>query len=94
MCCPRFTDPLVRRATSLQLTADARAPMVYVSSAVWQRLGLQAGGAVRVSQGEAQAVLPVQLDATLARNAVRVSAGREQTSTLGAMFGPISVAKA
>ncbi len=87
-------DPLVRRATSLQLTADARPPMASVSSAVWSRLGLKPGDAVRLIQGEAQAVLPVRVDATLAPNAVRVPTGRAETASLGAMFGPITVAKA
>src|SRR5262249_22533627 len=49
------TDSLVRRATSLQLTADARAPQVGVPSALWQQLGLKAGDRVRVSQGAATA---------------------------------------
>jgi NADH-quinone oxidoreductase subunit G len=87
-------DPLVRRATSLQLTADARPPAASVSSAVWSRLGLTDGALVRVIQGDAQAVLPARLDTTLAPNAVRVPTGRAETATLGPMFGPISVAKA
>jgi NADH-quinone oxidoreductase subunit G len=87
-------DPLVRRATSLQLTADARPPAASVSPAVWSRLGLTDGALVRVIQGDAQAVLPARLDTTLAPNAVRVPAGRAETAALGPMFGPISVAKA
>lgn len=87
-------DPLVRRATSLQLTADARPPVAGLSSALWHKLGLSRGASVRLIQGEAEAILPAELDATLAPNAVRVPAGREETKTLGAMFGPISVAKA
>jgi NADH-quinone oxidoreductase subunit G len=88
------TDSLVRRATSLQLAADARAPQVGVPSALWQKLGLKAGDRVRVAQGHAAALLPAVEDATLAPNAVRVSAGHEHTTTLGAMFGPITVEKA
>jgi NADH-quinone oxidoreductase subunit G len=88
------SDPLVRRATSLQLTADAKPPFVSVSTAVWSRLDLSQGASLRVKQGEAEAILPAQLDATLAPNAVRVPAGRAETASLGAMFGPISVAKA
>jgi NADH-quinone oxidoreductase subunit G len=88
------TDSLVRSATSLQLTADAKAPAVGLSRAVWSRLGLSDGAMVRVAQGDAQAVLPAALDTTLADNAVRVAAGRHETAALGAMFGPISVAKA
>ena len=88
------TDSLVRRASSLQLTADARAPFASLPAALWSRLGLSAGDKVRVSQGSAQAVLPARLDATLADTAVRVPAGHPDTATLGAMFGAIAVEKA
>jgi len=47
-----------------------------------------------VSQGAANAVLPAQLDATLAPTAVRVPAGHAATASLGAMFGPITVERA
>jgi len=88
------TDSLVRRATSLQLTADAVPPVAGLSTEVWSRLGLAAGDRVRLAQGDAQAVLPARLDPTLAPNAVRVAAGHPSTATLGAMFGAITVAKA
>jgi NADH-quinone oxidoreductase subunit G len=87
------TDSLVRRSTSLQLTADAKPPVADIPSALWLQLGLSDGAAVRVSQGKAQAVLPARLDATLAATAVRVPAGHPCTSSLGAMFGEISVEK-
>ena len=87
-------DALVRRAASLQLTADAKAPMVGLPSALWQQLGLQSGDKVRVSQGAAAAVLPARLDATLAAGTVRVSAGHASTASLGAAFGAISVESA
>ena len=45
-------DALVRRAESLQLTADARAPVASLPSALFAELGLKPGDAVRVSQGE------------------------------------------
>jgi NADH-quinone oxidoreductase subunit G len=88
------TDTLVRRAPSLQRTADARPPVVGVSTSLWQQLGLQAGATVRVSQGAAQALLPARCDATLAANAVRVAAGHPDTAGLGPMFGAVSVEKA
>ncbi len=88
------TDSLVRRATSLQLTADARAPFASLPPSLWARLGLNAGDKVRVSQGAAQAVLAARLDATLADTAVRVPAGHADTASLGAMFGAISVERA
>ena len=87
------TDSLVRRATSLQLTADARVSFASLPQAVWAQLALNAGDKVRISQGTAQAVLPARLDATLADTAVRVPAGVADTATLGAMFGAITVEK-
>jgi NADH-quinone oxidoreductase subunit G len=89
-----MTDPLVRRAPSLQLTADARPPRVGVPRALWRELGLSDGARVRVSQGEASALMAAYEDASLAPNAVRVPAGHEHTATLGAMFGPIRIEKA
>ncbi len=87
------TDPLVRRAASLQLTADARDPVVGLPSALWHRLGLQPGATVRVSQGAASAVLPAREDASLAATAVRLAAGHPRTAALGAMFGAVTVEK-
>ena len=84
-------DPLVRRSPSLQLTVDARAPFASLPRALWSSLGLNAGDKVRVSQGSAQAVLPAQLDETLAESTVRVPAGHPDTAGLGAMFGSIAV---
>ncbi len=88
------TDSIVRRAPSLQLTADARPPLAHLSRDLWQRLGLAPGDAVRVTQGSAEAVLPAVIDSTLAATAVRVAAGHPTTAGLGAMFGPITVEKA
>ena len=88
-------DALVRRASALQLTADARtAPAACLPTSLWQQLGLQAGDKVCVGQGAASAVLPARLDATLAANAVRVPAGLADTAGLGAMFGMLTVEKA
>ena len=88
------TDMLVRRATSLQLSADARAPVVSVPSQLWQQLKLEVGGKVLVAQGQAAVVLPAREDKTLAPNAVRVAAGHHATLALGPMFGAITVEKA
>ena len=87
-------DSLVRRAPSLQQTADARAPQASLPQALWSRLGLAAGDRVRVAQGAAQAVLPARLDESLAADTVRVPAGHADTATLGAMFGAVTVEKA
>jgi NADH-quinone oxidoreductase subunit G len=85
------TDALVRRATSLQLTADARAPQAGLAPGLWAALGLQAGDKVRVSQGAGSAVLPARLEPTLAEGTVRVAAGHADTAGLGAMTGALGV---
>ena len=88
------TDSIVRRAPSLQQTADANAPLVALNAALWAQLGLQDGAKVRVKQGEGSVVLPAALDATLAVNTVRVSAGHPSTAALGAVFGALSIERA
>ncbi len=88
------TDALVRRAASLQRTADASRPVVSLSSALWGQLGLQPGARVYVGQGTAGAVLPAVEDPTLAASAVRVPAGHPDTAALGPMFGPLQVERA
>jgi len=88
-----MTDSLVRRAPSLQHTADAAPPAVSLPAALWSHLGLQAGAKVLVTQGSAAAVLPAEPDATLAANTVRIPAGHPHTAPLGAMFGSVSVEK-
>jgi NADH-quinone oxidoreductase subunit G len=87
-------DALVRRAESLQLTADARAPVASLPSALFAELGLKAGDPVRVSQGEHVLIIAAVEDASLASGVVRVPAGHADTATLGAMFGAVGVARA
>jgi NADH-quinone oxidoreductase subunit G len=88
------TDAIVRRSTSLQLTADAREPVAGLPTALWTQLGLADGDKVRVGQGSTSVLLPAQHDATLAATAVRVSAGHPATASLGPMFGALTVEKA
>jgi NADH-quinone oxidoreductase subunit G len=88
------TDPIVRRAPSLQATADAAAPVVGLPTVVWRQLGLAPNDRVLVTQGAASATLPAREDASLAPNAVRVAAGHPSTAGLGPMFGAIGIAKA
>ena len=88
------TDATVRRAHSLQLTADARGPVASLPRALWLQLGLQDGARVRVAQGDGATVLMARLDESLAENTVRVPAGHLGTAMLGPMFGAITVEKA
>ena len=90
------TDALVRRATSLQLTTDARKSAVAgLPTVLWNQLGLSDGAKVRVAQdGAGAAELPAVLDASLPANVVRVPMGLPETAALGAAFGTLSVTKA
>ncbi len=88
------TDAIVRRAPSLQHTADARPPVAGLPSALWRELGLMPGDRVRLTQGAASVVLSAREEPTLAPNAVHASAGHADTAALGAMFGPLAVEKA
>jgi NADH-quinone oxidoreductase subunit G len=88
------TDAIVRRSSSLQLTADASEPVAGLPTALWKQLGLADGAKVRVGQGSTSVLLPAQHDATLAATAVRVSAGHPATARLGPMFGALTVEKA
>jgi NADH-quinone oxidoreductase subunit G len=90
------TDALVRRSPALQATADAQAPLVALSAAVWSNLGLgdAATAQVKVTQGAASAVLTAARDTGLPDQVVRVAAGHPATSTLGASFGLVQVDKA
>jgi NADH-quinone oxidoreductase subunit G len=87
-------DALVRRSPALQATADARAPVASLPSALWAELGLSEGAQVKVSQDAGSVVLPAVLDASLPANVVRVPAGHPVTAALGSAFGAIRVDKA
>ncbi|MGS0757473.1 molybdopterin-dependent oxidoreductase, partial [Roseateles sp. GG27B] len=89
------TDALVRNATALQLTADAKqAATVSLPQSLWDQLGLQAGAQVRLTQdGAGAAQLFAKLDAKLPATVVRVASGLLETAALGASFGALTVTK-
>jgi NADH-quinone oxidoreductase subunit G len=93
-----FSDSIVRRAPSLQKTADARPPKAVASAATLARFGLAAGDKARVVQpvnhGDASALLECAIDERLPSGVVRVAAGHASTSTLGPMFGEIRMERA
>jgi NADH-quinone oxidoreductase subunit G len=79
------TDPIVRRAPSLQATADASVRVVGLPPALFAQVGAK----VTVRQGGASATLGAREDASLAPNTVRLAA------PIGAaMFGAITVERA
>jgi len=85
-------DPIVRRAPSLQLTADARSPLAGVPSELAAERGIGDGAAVRITQGGRSVVLTARVDPSLASNVVRIAAGHPLTAGLGPMFGPLEIA--
>jgi NADH-quinone oxidoreductase subunit G len=88
-------DALARRADSLHLTAAARAAnSVGLPAALFDKLGLKEGDAVRVRQGEQSVQLPAVRDANLAETVVRVSAATPAGAALGSLFGELVVEKA
>jgi NADH-quinone oxidoreductase subunit G len=84
----------VRRAAALQSTVDAAAPVAGLSAALAAKLGVADGELVKVSQGSGSALLSVAIHSGLPVNVVRVAAAHPSTSTLGGMFGSITVEKA
>ncbi len=88
------TDALARHATALQETADARAPRVWLPTALFASLGLVTGDIVKVGQGGQSVLLPASLDKGLPEGVVRVAAGNPATAALGALFGTLTVERA
>ena len=84
-------DALVRRAPSLQKTRDAAMPVVSMRGSELQKLGVQSGDTVKVTQGNASVFLTARADDGMPAGAARVAAGHAATAELGAMFGTITL---
>src|SRR6185503_17415610 len=85
-------DPVVRRAASLQKTADARAcTTARFHPATLAALGASAGERVRVRQGGGETSLVAAVDAGLPEGCVRLARGLRETAALG--DGPVAVEK-
>ncbi|KWF31270.1 NADH-quinone oxidoreductase subunit NuoG [Burkholderia pseudomultivorans] len=88
-------DALVRRAGALHLTAAAKAANAAgLPAALFDKLGLKEGDAVRVRQGERTVQLPAVRDENLAETVVRVSAATPAGAALGSLSGELVVEKA
>ncbi|MCC5858162.1 MAG: NADH-quinone oxidoreductase subunit G [Ectothiorhodospiraceae bacterium] len=85
------TDPLVRRAGSLQQTRQARDRSVRISPATAERLQLAGADAVEVIQGDQHVRMPLVVDEGMADDAVWVPAGIRETAALGPAFGPVEL---
>ncbi len=87
------TDPVVRRAESLQLTHDAAPPKAWLSTTLLGQLNVSEGERVSLKQGDGEVQIEVACDDELPLNCVRVASAHPNTIALGAMFGEISVEK-
>jgi NADH-quinone oxidoreductase subunit G len=87
-------DALVRRAASLQKTRDAAVPCAMLHGNELEKLGVQSGDTVKVSQGHASVQLRALRDDLLPQGTVRLAAGHPATAALGAMSGAIIVERA
>ncbi len=88
-------DPLVRRAAALQRTPDAiAAGKARMNAAQAQAAGVSGAEQVQVSQGEASAVLELQIDAGVPDGCVRIQSGTVAAAALGDAFGHVSIGRA
>jgi NADH-quinone oxidoreductase subunit G len=87
------TDPIVRRAESLQATHDAALPKAWMATSMLESLGVIAGDQVKVTQGDEFIRLEVAHDEKLPDNCVRIAGAHPKTVALGALFGEILVEK-
>lgn len=90
------TDPIVRRASALQATRDAKWPLAFASSALLEKNGIksaESGVNVKIRQSEGEVCLSVFVDDNLPKNCVRLASGCPETTSLGGMFGEITLEK-
>jgi NADH-quinone oxidoreductase subunit G len=87
-------DAVVRRARSLQQAHDAQVPAARMNRALFEKLRLRNGENVRIRQGAGEAMLAPVVDEGVAENCIRIPGGCPETSTLGALFGEVSLERA
>ncbi len=86
-----FADPLVRRAPSLQRTADAAPPKARMNALMLAEIGVADGAQVKVRQARGEAVLNAVIDAAVPAGVVRIAAAHPSTCGLDGLSGPITV---
>jgi NADH-quinone oxidoreductase subunit G len=88
------TDAIVRRAVSLQRTADAAPPVAKASGMLLEKLGIQGGGMAVIRQGQDSIVIRIDRDDCLPANCVRLPGAHAVTAPLGPLFGELTVERA
>ncbi len=87
-------DALVRRAPGLRQAGERQDATLRINPGLAGRLGLSPGQFVQARQGEAQALLPVEIDERVAEGCVLIAAALPRSAGLGPAFGPIIVERA
>jgi len=86
------TDPLVRRAASLQATPDAQAAArCRINPAQANTSGVRDGDTVTVTQGDVSTPMTVEISVRVPDGCVWLQAGTVQSAALGASFGGVSL---
>jgi len=88
------TDAIVRRAVSLQRTADAAPPVAKASGMLLEKLGIQGGGMAVIRQGQGSVVIRIDRDDCLPANCVRLPGAHAVTAAMGPLFGELTVERA
>ena len=87
-------DALVRRAPSLQKTADAKnARIAFIAKDIFVKEQLLDGGEIRINMGAGSATVIAKCDERLPAGCVRIAAAIAETLALGPMFGNLTVEK-
>jgi len=84
-------DAIVRRASALHATRDARVPSLAINRALFTQLKLRPGGAAAVRQAQRTTTLPVTIDDSVPAGCVRIAGARAETAALGPMFGAVEL---
>jgi NADH-quinone oxidoreductase subunit G len=88
------SDAVVRRAPALQGTPLARTPRVALHPGDAQAIGLDDGELLRISDGTAEVVLPVERSAAVPLGAAWIESGHPETAALGPSGSRLSLQKA
>ncbi|MDB5802789.1 MAG: dehydrogenase [Betaproteobacteria bacterium] len=86
-----FADALVRRAESLQLTADSKAPRAWLHGDELQKLGVAEGGQLKLRNGSGDVTLAAARDDRLPAGCVRLSGAHPSTFNAGPLSGVLTV---
>lgn len=88
------SDPVTRRASALQKTADGRQDAVFINSREVERLGLSGQEVVEVEQDGRGINMPLIIDDSLADGCVYIPTATEYSADLGGCHGQVEVKKA